>query len=204
MQPMPCCLQLVEQVRLDPAVEHGVRRLVDQQRRAQLAGDRGRLPGLRSRSTTRCRRRAPGPSAPPWSSAIIVSSTRRVGVEAVAVEDVDVVQPHPGQRLVERGEHVLPRAAALAVGPGPHVVAGLGGDDQLVAVGREVVAQVAAEVLLGPAVRRAVVVGEVEVGDAAVEGAAQDRPLGLLGPVGAEVLPQAQRTARAAGARCAR
>ena len=38
-------LELVEQALLDPAVEHGVRRLVDQQRRAQLAGDRGRLLG---------------------------------------------------------------------------------------------------------------------------------------------------------------
>src|SRR5688500_19928694 len=36
----------------------------------------------------------------------------------------------------------------------PHVVAGLGRDDQLVAVGLEVVGQVAAEVLLRAAVRR--------------------------------------------------
>ena len=37
MQPTPSLLQHVEQALLDPAVEHGVRRLVDQQRRAQLA-----------------------------------------------------------------------------------------------------------------------------------------------------------------------
>ena len=117
---------------------------------------------------------------------------RGVGVEAVAVEDVDVLQAHPRQRLVERGEDVLPRAAALAVRAGPHVPAGLGGDDQLVAVGREVVLEVAPEVLLGATVGRAVVVGEVEVGHPAVERPAQDRALGLLGAVGPEVLPQPQ------------
>ena len=121
---------------------------------------------------------------------------RGLGVEAVAVEDVDVLQPHPPQRLVERGQQVLPRAAALAVGPRPHVVAGLGRDHQLVAEAREVLAQAAAEVLLGAAVRRPVVVGQVEVRHAAVERPAQDRALRLLGPVVAEVLPQTQRQRR--------
>ena len=69
-------LEDVEQRRLavlDPAVEHRVRRLVDQQRRAQLAQDRGRLAGpLRGvrrdagvRSPGRSGRRCPGhPSSP--------------------------------------------------------------------------------------------------------------------------------------------
>src|SRR5690606_28753789 len=49
---------------------------------------------------------------------------------------------------------------------------------------------------LGGAGRRAVVVGEVEVGDAEVEGAAQDGALGLGRTVGAEVVPQAERERR--------
>ncbi len=32
---------------------------------------------------------------------------RRRAVQPVGVEDVDVVQTHPLQRLVERGEHIL-------------------------------------------------------------------------------------------------
>ena len=121
---------------------------------------------------------------------------RRLGVEAVAVEDVDVVEAHPAQRLVERGEHVLAGAASLAVGARPHVVARLGRDDQLVAVGPEVLGQVATVVLLGATVGRPVVVGQVEVGHAAVEGPAQDRTLGLLRPVVAEVLPEPQAQQR--------
>ncbi len=194
----PLRLELVEQARaavlrlLDPAVEQAVGRLVDQQRRAEVAGDLGRLLGLR-RGVRRDAdvERATGPDRRVERHHRLLD--RRLGVEAVAVEDVDVVEPHPGERLVERGEDVLPRAAALAVGPRPHVVAGLRRDDQLVAVGREVVGEVAPEVLLGAAVGRPVVVGEVEVGDAAVEGAAQDRALRLLGPVGAEVLPEPER-----------
>ena len=58
---------------------------------------------------------------------------RRRGVRAVVVEDVDVVEAHPPQGLVEAGDEVLPGAADLAVRPRPHVPAGLAGDDQLVA-----------------------------------------------------------------------
>ena len=93
---------------------------------------------------------------------------RRLGVEAVRVEDVDVLEPHPLQRLVEAREHVLARAP-LAVRAGPHVVAGLRRDHELVAVGPEVLAEEAAEVGLRRAVRRPVVVREVEVQDPEVE-----------------------------------
>ncbi len=50
---------------------------------------------------------------------------------------LDVLEPHPLQRLVERRQQVLARAP-LAVRPGPHVVAGLGRDHELVAVRPEV------------------------------------------------------------------
>ena len=62
--------------------------------------------------------------------------------------------------------------------------------------GRRSCSQQRAEVLLGRAVRRAVVVGQVEVGDAEVEGAAHDRAAVLERPVAAEVLPEAERHRR--------
>ena len=121
---------------------------------------------------------------------------RRGLVEPVAVEDVDVVQAHPLQGLLARGDEVLPRPAALAVGAGPHVVAGLARDDQLVAVGPEVAREGGAEVALGRAVGRAVVVREVEVRHAAVEGPAQGRLLALERHVVAEVVPEAEGDGR--------
>jgi hypothetical protein len=51
---------------------------------------------------------------------------------------------------------------------------------------------VAAEVGLGAAVGRAVVVGEVEVGDAQIERAAQDGALDVERLVVAEVVPEPQ------------
>ena len=128
---------------------------------------------------------------------------RRVGVQPVRVEDVDVVEPHAGQALVQRGEQVLARAP-LAVRAGPHVVAGLGGDDQLVAPRREVLAHEPAEVGLRGAGRRPVVVGEVEVGDAEVERAAQDRALRLDAACRRRSCSTARARSRAAGGRCAR
>ena len=94
-----------------------------------------------------------------------------------------------------RGQQVLARAQ-VAVRPGPHVPAGLGGDDQLVAVGAQVLGEDAAEVLLRRAVGRPVVVGQVELGDAQVEGAPHERALVGEGHVVAEVVPEPQRDLR--------
>ena len=63
-QPTPSSLEDVEQPVLDPAVEQRVGRLVDQQRRAQLAQDPRRLARCARPSRRRCRRRAPCPGAP--------------------------------------------------------------------------------------------------------------------------------------------
>ena len=117
---------------------------------------------------------------------------RRLGVDAVGVEDVDVVEAHAPEALIEARQQVLARAP-VPVGPGPHVVAGLAGDDQLVAVGAQVVAHDQPERALRGPVGRAVVVGEVEVRDPAVERAPDDRARGLERPVGAEVVPQPER-----------
>ena len=71
-------------------------------------------------------------------------------------------------------------------------MAGLAGDDQLVAMAGEVLDQDAADVFLGGAGWRAVVVGEIEVGHAAVERAAHD-PAGLLEIIDvAEIVPESQ------------
>ena len=197
-------LELVEQAALDPAVEHGVRRLVDQQRGAELARDRRGLPGLlggvrrdagverRDPTAPRCRAR---PSSPRAGCPGRTGGCRRCRRTS---------RPIRARDWSSDDEDVLPRATALAVGAGPHVVAGLGRDHQLVAVGREVLPQPASEVLLRATVGRAVVVGQVDVRHASVEGTAQDRALGLLRPVVAEVLPQAQATAAAAAVRCVR
>ena len=116
---------------------------------------------------------------------------RGVGVEAVGVEDVDVIDAHPRQGLVEARKQVLARAE-LAVRAGPHVPARFGGEEEFLAIRPEILGEQLPEVGLGAAVGRAVVVGEVEVADPEVERAAQDRPLRLQRSVAAEVVPQPQ------------
>ncbi|OPZ10864.1 MAG: hypothetical protein BWZ10_02288 [candidate division BRC1 bacterium ADurb.BinA364] len=121
---------------------------------------------------------------------------RRVRVEPVRVEDVDIVEPEPAQRLVERTQQVLARTAALPIGPGPHVIAGLGRDDQFVAVVAQIGFQQLADGLLGGAARRAVSVGQVEVRNAQVEGAQAHPSRFFVGIVVAEVPPESERNAR--------
>src|SRR4051794_5333377 len=184
----------VEQVGLDPAVEQRVGRLVDEQRRAEVAQDPdGLLGALRGvRRDAGVERLALSHRGVEGAERLL---ERRVGVQAVRVEDVDVVQAHAPEALVEAREDVLARAP-FPVGAGPHVVARLGRDDQLVAPRAQVLGQQAPEVDLGRAVGGAVVVGQVEVGDPQVEGAPDDRPLGVDRAVVAEVLPQAEGDGR--------
>ena len=208
MQPGALGGQRVQQAVLDPAVEHRVGRLVDQQWRAELAQDGGGLRGPLGGvgGDPGVQRPARGDRGGQRPHGLL---QRGVRVGPVAVEDVHVVQAHPGQRLVQARQQVLTRPP-VAVGPWPHVVAGLGRDDQLVAVAAQVVAQNAAEVPLRRAVERpvlqssqrviggiervtAVVVREIKVGHTQVERAEDDRPLRVQGPVRAKVLPQPQR-----------
>ncbi len=117
---------------------------------------------------------------------------RRVLIETVRIEDVDVIQPQALEALVQAGQDVFARAATLAIGAGPHVPAGLAGDDELVAVGGEVFTQQPTEIDLGAAVRRTVIVGQVEVIDAQVEGGAQQGALAIQRRGVAKVVPQTQ------------
>ena len=98
----------------------------------------------------------------------------------MVVENVHIIQVHPLQGLIQAGNQVFP-AAVVAVGAGPHVVAGLGGNHQLVPVGAPVPIHVDAEIPLGLAVGWAVVVGQVKVGDAQVKGLAQNALLSAEG-----------------------
>ena len=113
----------------------------------------------------------------------------------MVVEDIYVVQSHPAQALVQAGHQIL-LAAPVAVRPRPHVVSGFGGDDQLVPVGPKALFQDAAEILLRRAVHRAVIVGQVEMGDAIVERSLAHVQHVVEIAVGAEIVPQPQRHRR--------
>src|ERR1035437_2633653 len=182
--------QDVEKAAFDPAVQERVGRLVNEERRAERAKDRHRLLGARRRvrgdSHVEC---LPGADGAVERSHGLFE--RSVGIGSVRVEDVDVVEAHPAQALVQAGCEVLARPP-LAVRSGPHVVTGFGGDDELVAISAQVRGEDSAEVLLGRAVWRPVVVGQIEVRDAKVERPADYRPAGLQRSLVAKVLPEAR------------
>src|SRR5262249_27057409 len=104
-------------------------------------------------------------------------------------------EPGPAQAVVEAREQVLQRAP-VPVRSGPHVPTGLRRDDQLVPMGAEVVPHDPPERLLRRAIRGAVVVREVEVGDASVERATEELAAVLERGVAAEVLPEPERDGR--------
>jgi hypothetical protein len=107
------------------------------------------------------------------------------------IEDVDVGQAHAAQALIQAGQQVLARPE-VAVRTGPHVVTGLGGNDQLVAICRQVHLECAAECLFRRAVGRTVVIRQIEMGDSQVEGAPQHGAAVFQRIDAAEIVPQAE------------
>ena len=109
----------------------------------------------------------------------------------MAVEQVYIVYLHAFQTLVERCHEIL-SAAPVAIRAGPHVVACLRRDEELVAIGAEVLVHQSSHGLLCRAVYWAVVVGQVEVRDAMVEGIVGYLTAAFVGVYASEVMPEAE------------
>src|SRR5271166_6446553 len=114
----------------------------------------------------------------------------RVGT--VGVENVHVVKLHALEALVQASKKIFARAP-VAIRPRPHIPAGLGANDEFVAVGGELAMKDAAEILLSGNGRRTVVVCKVEVGDAEVEGTPEHGLTILKGIHVAKIVPKAER-----------
>ena len=104
---------------------------------------------------------------------------RRVRVEAVMIEDVHIIDFHAAQACVEAAHEVL-AAAAVAIRAVLHGVACFGGENQLVAVRTQVAVHDFPQRFFCRAGARAVVVCQVEVGDACVERRQQHVARGIL------------------------
>ena len=110
----------------------------------------------------------------------------------MVIEDVHVIDTHPLEALIQAGHQVFARAE-VAVGTRPHVPARLGGDDQFVTIGAQVLPQDPTKGRLCRSGRGTVVVGQVEVRDAQVEGAMNHGPGVFKGVDAAKVVPEPQR-----------
>jgi len=113
---------------------------------------------------------------------------RRIRVKSVTVENIDVFQPHALKALVKAGDHVFARTP-FAVRPGPHVIARFRRNDQFVAVRVQILRKDTPKVRLSRTGGRPIVVRQVEVRDAEVERAVNDRAAGFQRVHAAEVVP---------------
>ncbi len=194
MQPMPSCSSVAQQLRLNPAIQHAVTRLMDEARRSQFAQQFRRARRFRRLIIREAgvKRLAAADGVGQRAHRFL---QRRVGVGPVRIKNVHVIQPHPLERLVQRRQQIFARTP-FAVRPRPHVITRLCGDDQFIAPFAEVVAQDAAKGFLRRAVRRAVIVREVKMRDAKVKRAAGDGAGVVVGIVRAEIVPEPQRNER--------
>src|SRR5882724_112999 len=102
---------------------------------------------------------------------------------------------HALETLIETGKQIFARSP-LAIGAGPHEIAGFCRDDELVAVLGKICRQNAAEVRLRRSRRRTVIIGQVEMRYAVIK-RLKDHFTGVLEWLGVpEVLPEPERNAR--------
>ncbi|MPN20718.1 hypothetical protein SDC9_168097 [bioreactor metagenome] len=140
-------LQNIGQAVFDPAVEHGVRRLMDEARGAQLtqhldgaAGFFGFVVG-----NAHIERTSAAHNKIQRLHGLFQRSFR---VWAVMVENIHILQPHTFEALVQTGDQIFARTP-ITVRPLPHGVTGFGRNDHLVPVRAKVFLHDHAKGLLG-------------------------------------------------------
>jgi hypothetical protein len=111
------------------------------------------------------------------------------------IKNVHIVQPHAAQRLIERGQQVFARTP-IAVRPRPHVVTRLRGNDQFIAIRRKIDLEQPAKSFFRRAIRRSVVIGQIEMRDAEIERAPHDGASVFKRVGAAEIMPQAEGNQR--------
>ena len=118
-----------------------------------------------------------------------------IRVVAMAVEEVHIVQIHALEALVEARHQILARAP-VAVRTFPHIISRLGRDEEFVTIRQEIILHQSAHGFLSASVRRAIVVGKVEVSDSVVEGIVGDGTASLVRIHSSEVVPESQTNLR--------
>ena len=114
---------------------------------------------------------------------------RSVGVVAMAVEEVDIVEVHSLQTLVETRHERLSRTP-VAVRTLPHLISRLRSNEEFVAIRTEIIVHESSHSLLGTTVYGTIVVGKVEMGDAMVESAVGNGAATLIRINASEVVPE--------------
>ena len=113
----------------------------------------------------------------------------------MAVKDIHVLESQALQALIQAGQEIF-AGTAVAVGTGPQVVSRLGRDNEFVAAALEILSQNATESLFRGSGRRAVIVRQVEMGNAQIEGRLHQRARVSERVRGAEIVPYPQREGR--------
>ena len=117
---------------------------------------------------------------------------RNIDGRPVGVKNVDILESHARQAFVQGRKQIFARAAR-AVGARPHIPPRFCRNQKFISVAAEIVPKNLSEVLLGRAVRRPVVIRQIEMRHAAIESAPNHCPACLEDVDASEVLPQSKR-----------
>ena len=179
--------QHIEQTLLHPTVQHRITRLMNQTRRAQFAQHVDRLRSQRRRiirQTDVQRLTLPHHQIQRTHGFV----QRRVGIGAMMVKNIHIIQPHAFQTLIQTGDQILFRAK-IPIRPIPHGVTGFGRNNQFIPIRAKIAFEDGAEVLLRRAGRRPVIIRQIKMRHTAVKRRAQGLPIMLKAVHAAKVVP---------------
>ena len=116
---------------------------------------------------------------------------RRVGIEAVGIEDVDVGQAEAFQARIQARDQRLARAP-FAIGTRPHIVASLGGNDHFISVLAKITLHDVSKMGLSTTGWRTIIVGQIEMSNTSVKGLVKYSSIVFKYIYTTEIMPKAQ------------
>ena len=116
---------------------------------------------------------------------------RRIGIIAVRVEQVHIIEPHPFERLIEAGDQIL-AATPLSVRTVPHAVTGFGGDKEFIPVRTEIFIHQTSEIGFCATGRNTIVVRKIKMRHAMVKSIPTDSTTAFKRRIVAKIMPESQ------------
>ncbi|GAD08994.1 increased glyphosate resistance protein [Gluconobacter frateurii NBRC 103465] len=139
--------QRIQKFNLYPAIQEGIRRLMDKERNTFAFKNFSRLLG-----SLRTVRRYPNIECLALAVHLNKRSNgffqRNIKCWTVGIEDIHVFEPHALETLIKRSQQIFARAS-ISVGPWPHIPSGFGRDDHFITIGSEIPTKDFAKIFFG-------------------------------------------------------
>src|SRR5690606_36587089 len=116
---------------------------------------------------------------------------RSIRIKPMRIKNIHIIDPHPLKTLIAACDQIF-SASPFPIRSGPHVITRLGGNHQLITMPAEVFPENSSESSLRTPCRRTVIICQVKMRNAQVEGLVTDCLFVSVSKIVSESMPQTQ------------